>query len=81
MNEERWILARLVRRLKQESEEYEKTSGYNYSWHYEEICSIIEELRAEATLGDEKEYPTSYTLQDTFEKYWSEMGERKEENA
>lgn len=53
MNEERYILAELVRRLKIEDKKHEETRGYNPSWNFKEICCLIEVIRSECVLGDE----------------------------
>lgn len=52
MNEERYILARLIRELIRIERETDKAKGYRQSFHSEEICLIIEQIRADAVLGE-----------------------------
>lgn len=53
MNEERYILARLIRELMDQDEKSKKERGYGESWNLSEICTIIEQIRADAVLGEE----------------------------
>lgn len=52
MNEEKYILARLIRELVRIEMETDKEKGYRRSFHSEEICLIIEQIRADAVLGE-----------------------------
>lgn len=54
MNEEKWVLAMLIRRLLYE--EARKEGGYKPVYYADDICKIIEELRAEAVLGEPEDY-------------------------
>lgn len=56
MNEERYILARLIRELIRLEEESEKEKNYRTSFHSEEICLIIEKIRADAILGEPEQF-------------------------
>lgn len=51
MNEERYILARLIRELMAQDDKSKKENKYGESWNLREICTIIEQIRAEAVLG------------------------------
>lgn len=51
MNEERYILARFVRELMAQDDKSKKENKYGESWNLREICTIIEQIRAEAVLG------------------------------
>ncbi len=53
MNDERYILARLVRELIRIEEESRTKQDYRSSFHSEDICLIIEKIRADAVLGEE----------------------------
>lgn len=55
MNEERYILARFIRELMTQDEKSKKERGYGESWNLSEICTIIEQIRADAVLGEEDE--------------------------
>lgn len=59
MNEERYILARFIRELKAQNDKSKEERGYGISWHFSEICAIIEQIRADAVLGEptEKDLP------------------------
>lgn len=52
MNEEKYILARLVVQLRSMDKRFLAEKGFNPSWNAKEIMSMIEILRAEAVLGD-----------------------------
>lgn len=53
MNEERYILARLIRELIKIEEETKKANYYRDSFHSEDIALIIAKIRADAVLGEE----------------------------
>ncbi len=53
MNEERYILARLIRELMSQDEKSKRERGYGESWDIREICTIIEQIRSNAVLGGE----------------------------
>jgi hypothetical protein len=59
MNEERYILARFVRELMAQDDKARRERGYSDSWNLSEICTIIEQIRADAVLGEptEKDLP------------------------
>lgn len=59
MNEERYILARFVRELMAQDDKSRKEDKYGASWNLREICTIIEQIRADAVLGEptEKDLP------------------------
>ena len=52
MNEERYILARFIRELMAQDDKSKRENGYSESWNLREICTIIEQIRAEAVLGE-----------------------------
>lgn len=52
MNEEKYILARLVRELIRIERETVEAKDYRQSFHSEDICLIIEQIRADAVLGE-----------------------------
>ena len=51
MNEERYVLARLIRELMAQDDKNKKERDYGCTWNLREICTIIEQIRAEAVLG------------------------------
>lgn len=53
MNEERYILARLIRELIKIEEETKREKSYRDSFHSEDIALIIAKIRADAVLGEE----------------------------
>lgn len=53
MNEERYILARLIRELIRIEEETKREKSYRDSFHSEDIALIIAKIRADAVLGEE----------------------------
>ena len=53
MNEERYILARLIRELIKIEEETKREKSYRDSFHSEDIALIIARIRADAVLGEE----------------------------
>lgn len=52
MNEERYILARFIRELMAQDDKSKRENRYGESWNLREICTIIEQIRAEAVLGE-----------------------------
>lgn len=54
--EERYVLAKFVKEIIRRSNLYEEEKGYKYSWHVNEICQIIEEIRAASVLGEDIEF-------------------------
>lgn len=54
MNDERWILAQLKRRLLEKGEIKQKENGYYPSW-IEEVFRLIAEIEADAVLGEDVE--------------------------
>lgn len=50
MNEERWILAELIRRLLEEEKRVYTEKEWHASWNFEEICTLLEQIRMEAVL-------------------------------
>ena len=55
MNEERYILARFIRKLMAQDDKAREEKGYGESWNLKEICQIIEQIRADAVLGEDVE--------------------------
>lgn len=55
MNEERYILARFIRELMAQDDKNREKNGYGLSWNLREICTIIEQIRADAVLGEPTE--------------------------
>lgn len=51
MNEERYILARFICELMAQDDKSKRENRYSESWNLREICTIIEQIRAEAVLG------------------------------
>lgn len=54
MNEEKYILARLIRELIRIEQQTKREKDYRDSFHSEDICLIIEQIRADAVLGEEE---------------------------
>lgn len=52
MNEERYILARFIRELMAQDDKSRRENRYGESWNLHDICTIIEQIRAEAVLGE-----------------------------
>jgi len=55
MNEERYILARFIRELMAQDDKAREEKSYGESWNLKEICQIIEQIRADAVLGEDVE--------------------------
>lgn len=57
MNEERFVLATLKRRLLDEGRAYKRENGYWPSWT-DEVLRMIAEIEADAVLGEDIEAET-----------------------
>lgn len=65
MNEERYILAQLIRRMTAEDRKELEKNGWHQTWHLSDICLMIEQIRADAVLGEpEGEYPPPWASQE-----------------
>ena len=53
MDEERYVLARFIRELMAQNAAFYRKKDYGKSWSFGEICQIIEQIRADAVLGED----------------------------